>query len=101
MRRLVPCLAALATSALVLSGCADARALSQPASDPPPVAGPVHHKARALKTTQSVGTTSDPVIAAAGDIACNSTDEAAAVHFNDLTVCQEAKTAALLQDPAI
>src|SRR3954470_19429945 len=43
----------------------------------------------------------DPVIAAAGDIACNSQDEAAAVAVGDSLQCQEQKTAALLQDPSI
>jgi acid phosphatase type 7 len=43
----------------------------------------------------------DPVIAAAGDIACDADDEAAAIAYNDTTQCQEQKTAALLQDPSI
>jgi hypothetical protein len=43
----------------------------------------------------------DPVIAAAGDIACDSTTEAAAVANSDNMQCQEQKTAALLQDPSI
>jgi hypothetical protein len=46
-------------------------------------------------------TSSDPVIAAAGDIACDDTTEAAAVKAGDTTQCQEQKTAALLQDPSI
>ena len=46
-------------------------------------------------------TSDDPVIAAAGDIACDSTTEAAAVAVNDNMQCQEQKTAALLQDPSI
>ena len=39
--------------------------------------------------------------AAAGDIACDSDDEAAAVAVGDTMQCQEQKTSALLQDPAI
>ena len=43
----------------------------------------------------------DPVIAAAGDIACDATTEDAAIADNDTMQCQEQKTAALLQDPSI
>ncbi|MDX6243548.1 MAG: hypothetical protein QOE76_1271 [Frankiales bacterium] len=43
----------------------------------------------------------DPVIAAAGDIACDSPTENAALAGNDPMQCQEQKTGALLQDPSI
>ncbi|MDX6228369.1 MAG: hypothetical protein QOI76_1759 [Frankiales bacterium] len=46
-------------------------------------------------------TSGDPVIAAAGDIACDAPTEASAVAAHDDLQCQEQKTAALLQDPSI
>ena len=98
MPRLVPWLTALVVSALLVSGCGDPESSTHPAADPSPVVGPVHHTAAAVRAQD---TSDDPVIAAAGDIACDADDEAAAVAYNDTSVCQEAKTAALLQDPSI
>jgi acid phosphatase type 7 len=90
--------AVLAAGGLLLSACSSTSTVQPGAA---PATALVHHAQTATQAAKAADTGGDPVIAAAGDIACDADDEAAAIAYNDDTQCQEGKTAALLQDPSI